>query len=134
MAQGFVTQPASSATGTSQASSGSEPKAGRLRAILAGLFIACYFLFFTWRGLLVYYTGDDLMNLSIYLEKPVSALVKANFFFWSPYYRPFGGVVYRSLFGIFGFTPYPIYVVFFAALLVNLLLAYLVLSKLGGSR
>jgi len=134
MAQGFLTQPASSATGTSQAESGNRPRASRLRAILAGLFIGCYFLFFTWRGLLVYYTGDDLMNLSIYLEKPVSALVKANIFFWSPYYRPFGGIVYRSLYGIFGFNPYPIYVVFFAALLVNLLLAYLVLSRLGGSR
>jgi hypothetical protein len=134
MAQGFVTQPASSATGTSPAESGNKPGAGRLRGILAGLFIGGYFLFFTWRGLLVYYTGDDLMNLSIYLEKPVSALVKANIFFWSPYYRPFGGVVYRSLYGIFGFNPYPIYVVFFAVLLVNLLLAYLVLSKLGGSR
>ncbi len=134
MAQGFVTQPASSATGTSQADSGNRRWAGRLRGILAGLFICGYFLFFTWRGLLVYFTGDDLMNLALYLEKPISALVKANFFFWSPYYRPFGGVVYRSLYGIFGFNPYPIYVVFFAALLLNLLLAYLVLSKLGGSR
>ncbi len=103
-------------------------------AILAGLFIACFFLFFTWRGLLVYYTGDDLMNLYKYLEQPVSALVKANFVFWSPYYRPFGGVVYRSLYAIFGFNPYPIYVVFFAAMLVNLLLAYLALSRIGGSR
>ena len=42
--------------------------------------------------------------------------------------------VYRSLFALFGFTPYPTYVVFFAALLVNLWLAYLVLSRIGGSR
>jgi hypothetical protein len=135
MAQGFLTQPASSTTaGTTPGDSGSQPRGGMLRPTLAGLFIACFFLFFTWRGLLVYYTGDDLMNLYMYLSKPVSALVKANFFFWSPYYRPFGGMVYRSLYAIFGFNPYPIYVVFFAALLVNLLLAYLVLSRLGGSR
>src|ERR1700674_2747309 len=98
MAQGFVTQPASGAPGTSQARSGSEPKAGRLRPILAGAFIACYFLFFTWRGLLVYYTGDDMMNLYGYLTRPVSALVKGNIFFWTPFYRPFGGVVYRSVY------------------------------------
>jgi hypothetical protein len=126
MAQGSLTETAATAT---QAGSGS-----MLRAILAGLFIACFFLFFTWRGLLVYYTGDDMMNLYIYLSKPVSALVKANFFFWTPYYRPFGGFVYRSLFALFGFNPYPTYVVFFAAMLVNLLLAYLVLSRIGGSR
>ena len=59
--------------------------------VLGGAFIACFFLFFTWRGLLVYYTGDDLMNLYGYWSQPVSALVKANFFFWTPYYRPFGG-------------------------------------------
>jgi hypothetical protein len=130
MAQGFLTQPASSTiTPTTQAGRG-----GTLRAILAGLFIACFFLFFTWRGLLVYYTGDDMMNLNIYLSKPVSALVKGNFFFWTPYYRPFGGFVYRSLYGIFGFNPYPTYVVFFAAMLVNLLLAYQVLRRIGGSR
>jgi hypothetical protein len=126
MAQGSLTQPDTAA---------SQSGTGRLlRAILAGLFIAGFFLFFTWRGVLGYFTGDDLMNLYGYLGKPVSALVKANFFFWTPYYRPFGGVVYRTLFGIFGFSPRPIYVVFFAAMLVNLLLAYLVLSRIGGSR
>jgi hypothetical protein len=137
MAQGFLTQPASSGSGssnTTEAGGADQSRGGRLRAILAGAFIACYFLFFTWRGLLVYYTGDDMMNLYMYLSKPVSALVKANIFFWTPYYRPFGGVVYRVVYGIFGFNPYPIYVVFFAALLVNLLLAYLVLSRIGGSR
>jgi hypothetical protein len=128
MAQGHLTE------STSESAVAHAPAGGRVRAILAGLFIAGSFLFFTWRGLLVYFTGDDLMNLYGYLDKPVSALVKANFFFWTPYYRPFGGVVYRSLYGIFGFTPYPIYVVFFAALLVNILLAYLVLSRIGGSR
>ncbi len=45
-----------------------DPEAGKsnpLLSVLAGLFIACLFLVFTWRGVLVYYTGDDLMNLSI---------------------------------------------------------------------
>ncbi len=127
MAQGSLT-PAPSDT------SGPARRGSPLLATLAGLFIACFFLFFTWRGLLVYYTGDDLMNLYGYLSKPVSALVKANCFFWTPYYRPFGGVVYRSLYAIFGFNPYPVYIVFFAAMLANLLLAYLVLSRIGGSR
>jgi hypothetical protein len=103
-------------------------------SVLGGLFIACFFLFFTWRGLLVYYTGDDLMNLYGYWSKPLSDLVKGNIFFWTPYYRPFGGVIYRAFFAAFGFNPYPIYVVFYAAMLTNLLLAYLVFKRIGGSR
>ena len=112
------------------------PEAGKGRPLLsvpAGLFIACFFLFFTWRGLLIYYTGDDLMNLYGYWSKPLSALVKGNVFFWTPYYRPFGGIIYRTFFAIFGFNPYPIYVLFFAAMLLNLWLAYLVFRRIGGS-
>jgi len=111
------------------------PEADKSRrlSILAGLFIGCFFLFFTWRGLLIYFTGDDLMNLYGYWSKPVSALVKGNLFFWTPYYRPFGGIVYRTFFAIFGFNPYPIYVLFFAAMLLNLWLAYMVLRRIGGS-
>ncbi|MBV9770128.1 MAG: glycosyltransferase family 39 protein [Bryobacterales bacterium] len=105
----------------------------RLRSILAALFIGGFFLFFTWRGLLIYFTGDDLMNLYGYWSKPVSALVKGNLLFWTPYYRPFGGVIYRTFFAVFGFNPYPLYVLFFAAMLLNLWLAYLVLKRLGGS-
>lgn len=104
-----------------------------LRGILAGTFIAGLFLFLTWRGLLVYFTGDDLMNLYGYWTKPLSLLVKANIFFWTPYYRPFGGLIYLPLFAIFGFNPYPLYVVFFAAMLFNLWLAYLLFKKLSGS-
>jgi hypothetical protein len=113
------------------------PQAGQtgpLPAILAGGFIAALFLFFTWRGLLVYYTGDDVMNLYGYWSKPLSSLIKANIFFWTPYYRPFGGVVYRIVFAIFGFNPYPLYAIYFAAMLANLWLAYVVLKRIGGSR
>jgi len=108
-------------------------KGSPLLSVLAGLFIACLFLFFTWRGILIYYTGDDLMNLYGYWSKPLSSLVKANIFFWTPYYRPLGGIIYRTMFAIFGFNPYPLYIVFFAAMLLNLWLAYLVFKRIGGS-
>lgn len=101
---------------------------------LGGVFVASFFLFFTWRGVLVYYTGDDLMNLYGYWSKPLGALIKANIFFWTPYYRPFGGLIYRPLFAIFGFNPYPEYVIFFAAMLANLWLAYRLFARLGGTR
>jgi preprotein translocase subunit Sec61beta len=109
-------------------------KTSALLPVLAGLFIAALFLSLTWRGLLIYYTGDDLMNLYGYWSKPLSSLVKANIFFWTPSYRPFGGIVYRSVFAIFGFNPYPLYVVYFAAMLFNLWLAYLVFRRIGRSK
>jgi hypothetical protein len=128
MAQGSLTQP------VSETIQGTSSRGGRVLGILAGLFIGCFFLFFTWRGLLLYYTGDDLMNLYGYWSKPVSSLVKANFFFWTPYYRPFGGVIYRIMFGLFGFNPTPLYIVYFAAMLLNLWVAYLVFKRIGRSR
>lgn len=104
-----------------------------LLPVLGGLFIAGLFLFFTWRGLLLYYTGDDLMNLYGYWSKPVSLLVKQNIFFWTPSYRPFGGIIYLTLLAVFGFNPTPLYIVFYAAMLLNLWLAYLVLRRIDGS-
>ena len=128
MAQGSLTQP------VSKTIQGTSSHGGSVLRILAGLFIGCFFLFFTWRGVLLYYTGDDLMNLYGYWSKPVGSLVKANFFFWTPYYRPFGGVIYRTIFGLFGFNPSPLYIVYFAAMLLNLWVAYLVFKRIGGSR
>lgn len=73
------------------------------------------------------------MNLYGYWIEPVSSLIKANVFFWRPSYRPFGGLIYRAVFAMFGFNPRPLYVVYFAAMLVNLWLAYLLLKRIGGS-
>ncbi len=122
---------------TQPGSSAPIPPVGKTRlrlSVLTGLFIAAFFLFFTWRGLLLYFTGDDMMNLYTYWSNPVSALVKGNIFFWTPFYRPFGGVIYRTLFAIFGFNPHPLYVLFYSAMLLNLWLAYLVFKRIGGSR
>jgi hypothetical protein len=130
-----LTQPSS--TSSSVIRPGKAPQPGnssRLLTALGAVFIACYFLAFTWRGLLIYFTGDDLMNLYGYWSQPVSALVKGNLFFWTPSYRPFGGIIYLTLFRIFGFNPYPEYVLYFAVMLFNLWLAYRLFSRLGGSK
>ncbi len=104
-----------------------------MRRILTGLFIAAFFVAFTWRGILVYFTGDDLMNLYIYWSRPVADLVRANILFWTPYYRPFGGVIYRTFFALFGFNPRPLYVLYYATFLLNLYLVYVVLKRISGS-
>ncbi len=94
LAQRTLNESSSSApspqAGKASAGKASAGKTTAWLTVLGGVFIACFFLVFTWRGLLTYYTGDDLMNLYGYWSQPVSALVKANFFFWTPYYRPFG--------------------------------------------
>ena len=53
MAQGPITQPESC----------TRTPGRNLLPVLGGLFIASFFLFFTWRGLLIYFTGDDMFNL-----------------------------------------------------------------------
>ena len=101
--------------------------------ILAGLLIGAYFMAFTWRALLMYFSGDDVMNLYGYWSRPVAELIRANIFFWTPYYRPFGGLIYRTLFALFGFNPRPLYILYYASFLLNLYLAYVVLKRISGS-
>jgi hypothetical protein len=104
-----------------------------LRRIVAGLFIAAFFLAFTWRALVMYFSGDDVMNLYGYWSRPAADLVKANILFWTPYYRPFGGVIYRTLFAVCGFNPRPLYILYYASFLLNLYLAYVLLKRISGS-
>ncbi len=104
-----------------------------MRRLVTGLFIAAFFLAFTWRGMRMYFTGDDMMNLYNYWTRPASQLLQANIFFWTPYYRPFGGLVYRTVFALFGFHPRPLYIIYYASLLLNLYVAYLVLKTISGS-
>jgi hypothetical protein len=104
-----------------------------MRRILTGLFIAAFFLAFTWRGIFGYFTGDDMMNLYGYWSRPVADLIQANILFWTHYYRPFGGVIYRTMFALFGFNPRPLYVLYYATFLLNLYLAYVVLKRASGS-
>jgi hypothetical protein len=101
--------------------------------VLAALFIGAFFLAFTWRGMLLYFTGDDMMNLYGYWSRPLVDLIRANILFWTPYYRPFGGLIYRTIFALFGFNPRPLYILFYATLLLNLYLVYLVLKRISGA-
>jgi hypothetical protein len=104
-----------------------------MRKALATIFIVAFFLAFTWPGPLLYYTGDDLMNLYKYWSTPLPQLVKANLMFWSTFYRPFGAVVYLPLYYIFGFNPRPLYILYYVVLLLNLWLAYRVTSRITRS-
>ncbi len=50
-----------------------------MRRILAGLLIGAYFMAFTWRALLMYFSGDDVMNLYGYWTRPVAELITRKY-------------------------------------------------------
>jgi hypothetical protein len=100
----------------------------------AAAFIAAYFLWLTGHGLWTYFHPDDLMNLYGWWAQSAWKLVTSNLLYFSPAYRPMGGVFYSVLFAIFGFDPLPFRVAVFALLLGNLLLVYFLARRLTGSR
>jgi hypothetical protein len=109
-----------------------DPKVPALSA--AAAIIAAIPLWLGRAGLHTYFTGDDLMNLYAYWSKPWGSLLTANLAYYSPFYRPMGGLFYRGLFAAFGFEPLAFRVACFAVMLLNLVLFYLAAQRLAGSR
>jgi len=85
-------------------------------------------------GLHAYFSDDDMMNLYSYWSKPWPDLLTANVKYYSPFYRPMGGIFYRCLFAVFGFDPLPFRAACFALMVVNLGLLYATARALSGSR
>jgi hypothetical protein len=107
---------------------------GRLLAWATGVALFAWFVFVVRGGLASWFDNDDLMNLHYYWSKPWSALLKANLEFWSSYYRPAGGLFYRSIYAIWGFHPLPFHAVALVLLSVNFALLAIVVWQLTKSR
>jgi hypothetical protein len=103
-------------------------------ALAAGVALFARFVFLVRGGLASWFDPDDLMNLHYYWIRPWSALLKANLAFWSSYYRPAGGLFYRSIYTLWGFHPLPFRIAVLALLSVNFALLALVVWQLTGSR
>lgn len=104
--------------------------------ILGPVAIAIYFLSLTWRGLLTYFTPDDVMNIQFlhgWGRVPFGVIVAQAIATFTPEYRPVGGVYYRSMYALFGFHPLPFRIVFFVLLLTNLFLVGRLLFELTAS-
>ncbi|MES1261232.1 MAG: hypothetical protein ABUS49_05785 [Acidobacteriota bacterium] len=82
------------------------------------------FAWFTWRGLTMFYSGDDMMNMYAAWTLNPWRLAKAQLFVWMPVYRPVGGGIYRIFYALFGFHPEPLYVLCWLMLAANAILAY----------
>lgn len=109
-------------------------KQGRLLAYGAGLALFAWFVFAIRGGLDSQLSGDDVMNLHYYWSRPWSALLKANMFFWSSFFRPAGGLFYRCVYALWGLDPLPFRIVELVLLCVNFGLLAAVVHQLTGSR
>jgi hypothetical protein len=96
--------------------------------------IAAWFLYFARGGLQAGLSGDDLMNLYGYLQKPAPTLLLDTLRFWSTAYRPLGALFYIPLYQMFGMNPLPYRIVCFAILGLNLVLLYRFCARLTSSR
>jgi hypothetical protein len=85
------------------------------------------------KGVHAWFTTDDLVNMKHYQEQSIGSIAKANLLFFSPSYRPLGGLFYAPLYSIFGLNPLPFRIVCFAFLILNLGLAWLLAYLLTGS-
>src|SRR6266481_10020590 len=96
---------------------------------LGALLIGVYFLTLAGQGLGAGFTTDDLVNLSAYQNQSPAAVVKAIALYFSPSYRPLGGLFYRPLFAFAGFQPLPYRIACFLLLAGNLGLLYLTIRS-----
>ena len=95
----------------------------RLERLTLALFLAV-FTWFTWRGMTMPYSGDDMMNMHFATEVAPWRLAKSVLFFWMPVYRPVGAVIYRGFYEVLGFHPTPLNVFCWLLLATNVVLAY----------
>src|SRR5579875_364982 len=106
------------------------PRAGKL---LPAAVLALLFVWFTWRGLIMFFSGDDMMNMYGAWNMNPWRLAKAQLMIWIPLYRPLGAAVYRIFYALFGFHPLPLYVFCWLLLCVNAVLAYRFFRALAGT-
>src|SRR5258708_27862415 len=98
------------------------------RVSLAALLVI--FRAFTWRGLLMFYSGDDLMNMYWAWTWNHREMAWANILVWKPMYRPLGEIVYLAFYSAFRFQPAPLYVFCWLLLIANVVAAYTLLRAL----
>jgi hypothetical protein len=87
----------------------------------------------TWKGLLIYFTDDDLMNLYRAWVVPLSKLVVANLTPFTSVYRPAGAALYRTVYFWAGLNPLPFRIVAYALMMFNLWLIFRLARLLTGS-
>ncbi len=96
----------------------------RKREIACVAVLAAVLMCFTWRGLTMFFSSDDMMNMYKAWTTPAWKIWKAQLLPWMPISRPLGAAIYRVLYALFGFHPLPLYVLCWLLLIVNFFLAW----------
>ena len=91
------------------------------------------FACFTWRGVGMFFSDDDLMNMYKAWTTPALKIWKAQVLPWMPIYRPLGTAVYRAFYAVFGFHPLPLYVFCWVLLAANVALVWQLFRSLMAS-
>jgi hypothetical protein len=86
--------------------------------------LAVAFACFTWRGLTMFFSDDDVMNMYKAWVTPSSDIVKGLLLPWAPVLRPSGTAVYRVFYETFGFHPLPLYIFCWLLLIGNVFVAW----------
>lgn len=102
-------------------------------AVFASLYGVWFFRMARY-GLHSWFSEDDLLNLSYSTARPLGDLIRANFLFFSHYNRPLGQLLLYGLYARFGFNPGPFNVVRLVLCMICLVVLYLFVSRIAGSR
>ena len=95
--------------------------------------LAVIFVWFTWRGPIMFFSGDDMMNMYGAWNLNPWRLGRSLPAIWIPIYRPLGAAVYRIFYAVFGFHPLPLYIFCWFLLALNAVLAYRFFRALAGT-
>jgi hypothetical protein len=106
----------------------------RLHPGLVRFAIAAWLLLHCWRGLLIYFSNDDIMNMYWAREISLGRLMLSVLVPFTTVYRPTGSLFYRCLYAVFGLHPLPFRIVFYELLLLSLMLLYKLVLALTGKR
>jgi hypothetical protein len=105
----------------------------RWKTAALALFLAAWFLGHAWKGLTVYFQGDDSMNLyQAWVLSPWQIIV-GNLSPFTAVYRPVGTAFYRLGFFALGWHPLGFRIAAYVLMMVNIYLLYRVAKLVTGS-
>jgi hypothetical protein len=108
-------------------------KARGFKRVLPAAAILGWFLWRTWKGLLIGLDGDDLMNIYQAWRLPAWKLALANLTPFTSIYRPLGSAVYRGFYTLFGIDPLPYRILAYVLMVMNLALVFWLVRKVSDS-
>lgn len=97
----------------------------RKQALIFWLALITLFFAFAGRALTAHFSADDTNALHTYWTMGWQGLLKANVLFFSPAFRPMGGLFYFTLYSLFGLEITVFRIACFAFILCNIVLLYM---------